>query len=251
MINILKDEMKRNKITKKKGNGKDNIICDNPINTFILDYAKEEIKRLEEKGIKIPKDLFGKEKVEKEMTENIAAVYHLFSFLTKRTLPSNLSKDNERVLCLCVGDGKNPQTGLLFSGLTNWKVLSVDPIMKKKWVEQKDVKNLKCVNGYIECIDFDKIKRNDLDMIVIVGVHCHANLDLFWKDLIVKFDLPMICLSIPCCTGYSQTLKDVLPEVNLVETGILSVKNKVLIWARGFPSLEVSKPMIKKPKIIK
>lgn len=137
--------------------------------------------------------------------------------------------NNKNILCLVVADGMNPKTGILLSVKTEWNVISIDPILKEKWVNNKIIPNLSCYNDLVEnVIDSILIENENVDQVVIVGVHSHANLNNVWK----KIDKKKFCLSIPCCAGYEHYIKDHEPIFCVQDMGIPSPKNFVYGWEK-------------------
>ena len=133
------------------------------------------------------------------------------------------------VLCICVADGKTPKSGHLFAGCTEFKVISIDPLMSKKYVGKSGHKNLTCIDDVVENANLGETEK--YKMVVLVGIHSHANIQNLW-DKLVKEEKPILCLSIPCCGGFVHGPKQD-PEEEFKERGIFSDKNKILIWHKN------------------
>jgi len=167
----------------------------------------------------------------KEIYENIAALIH-----TKNNLGDEDISQNEKVLCLTIGDGKHPRAGILFALATKWKVISIDPIMDDKWLANTEhnfghlLPNLECVaakaNDIINEIDFTKY-----DYVVMIGVHTHA--DMYDAKRMItkkKFDTKLLILYIPCCKGIPRQFNNTKPIVDTNDSVIPSTKNRIIIW---------------------
>lgn len=165
----------------------------------------------------------------KEITESMAAFTHTSIYLNSRLY-------NKNVLCFVVADGQSPKTGIIFSLKTNWRVISIDPIMKKEWTEKKIVDNLTCYNNLVEdVLDGILDENKDVEQIVVVNVHSHANTNMVWKNITNwknSFDdkKDLLCLSMPCCPGYEHIVKNVKPIYDGIDNGIVSSKNRICLW---------------------
>lgn len=184
-------------------------------------------------------DLYGSKTATKEICESMAALRHT------RDYCKNLI-DNDNILCLIVGDGLGPKTGILFAAKTKWCVHSIDPIMHEKWIREPQsgtiqvlrpgfaglVPNLTCHRALVEDVDDSLFNANpNIKAIIIIGVHSHADLNNLWLKTIAKFNQkPIFLLSIPCCKGYEHYVKNVDPILNITDTGIPSLKNQVMAW---------------------
>jgi len=175
----------------------------------------------------------------KEIYENISALMHIIDIL-----PDEDMLWNENVLCLAVGDGKHPRAGILFALATKWAVISIDPIMDVKWVEQPEhaeianetdnfsklLPNLKCVaNTDNEVIN--EINFNKYEYVVIIGVHTHANM-AHVKNTITKKkrDAKILLLYVPCCKGIPKEFNKTNRTIDLNDEAIPTDKNRVIVW---------------------
>ena len=145
-------------------------------------------------------------------------------------------KDKKNVTFIIIGDGIAPKTGILFAlNDDEWKVYVIDPLISNEWtngIYSKYFPNMQCYPNKIEEVIFSI--NNDLknqDVVVVVGVHSHANLSMVWEYLIKNnTELPLALLSIPCCGGVEHFIKSRDPFLDKVDEGIPSEKNRVMIW---------------------
>lgn len=97
-------------------------------NRDILDYGLKSIENIynnnNNKDIFIKK-LFGLRSPIKELTENYGIIYNLFKQIDYKFI------DDNNIMCVCVGDGKRFMCGQILSSITNWNIISVDPIIDK------------------------------------------------------------------------------------------------------------------------
>lgn len=174
-------------------------------------------------NIIINPSLWGANNPTKEITESCSAHKYVFTVLKEFCKIKTLKEWYcTNVLVLCVGDGNRPQTGTLFA-ITNckWNIYSIDPIMDDKY--QHSFPNLHCVSALIEDCSFDYSKY---DLVIIVGVHSHANLNNLWNSIQAK----KILVTLPCCGSFVHTLADVRPVIEEYDIGIISPKNKVFCY---------------------
>ena len=72
----------------------------------------------------------------KDVSESMAAVQAVFRHGTVR---NKASRDDGKVLCLCIGDGCTPRTALLMAFLAkereSWECVSIDPALSEEWSE--------------------------------------------------------------------------------------------------------------------
>jgi len=169
-----------------------------------------------------------KSKNTKEILESTAAIHHLAKYLSKNKLDIR----HKKKLMIDVGGGINPRTASLFFTFdTNpeSKFLSVDPEMAKKYIETHVHPKIECFDKMIEDVPFEKY---DMDMIIIVAVHCHANMDVLWKRC-MALNKPIIMLTMPCCKGFVNTPIDIEPVYYISDPAIPSAKDEVFIFTHG------------------
>ncbi len=215
-----------------KSNGKITISIKNTKNNLEISVEEETFNHLdsffrlcEYKKINIPCGLFGNSNPSKEMTETYSAIRHIRDFLIDNNL-ENLSESN-KVLCICVADGKRPQTGYIFASATNWITYSIDPMMIENFVQKT---NLVSICSRIEDVDLENIS-NGFEYVVIVGVHSHADFNNLWNRFENK---KLLGLSIPCCDHVVHKLNKIEPYFEKSDAGILSRKNTVVLYQQNF-----------------
>jgi hypothetical protein len=200
-----------------------------------------------------PMFLLGKKNPTKEMLETTAAVYYLrqailhllVSDSNKRCSDSqqilNDFLDNPNVICLIPGDGILPRTGYLLALRTEWKVLSIDPIMDMDRVKSEldPLDNLICIRDTSENVDLKQYLDEIEDPIfIMVHVHSHANFQEGWER--IKSISPKgnrLALSIPCCKGYVHTLPDddlLFVKIDDPELNELTPKSEIYIYSENF-----------------
>ena len=155
--------------------------------------------------------------------------------------------DNDRIDVYAVGDGCSPRAGVMFAMRTPYRVYSIDPNMKEKYL------NTTVCNGTI-CSEWDgtqvfdqkikcRVKRlschcckiekfdNRLytpDVAIIVGVHCHVKLETILETIDANREIWAIMM--PCCI---DLLNPELRKNHIVhqyhDQGIPSPQNKIYI----------------------
>jgi len=162
-----------------------------------------------------PGTMFGSSDPTKELLESMTAYLNTVNSIKKKVYSTNtityeqlhklLAMDD--ILCIVHGDGVTPRTGLIFALCTNWRVISIDPIMGgiedpgeqmirsgiEKKHETKLPSNLILHRGLVEDYSFD---TDGFNYLAIVGVHSHANLQKLWE----RFNsITKIAFTMPCC----------------------------------------------------
>jgi hypothetical protein len=206
-----------------------------PLPTHILDDFIRKMAMIREGGYADPLSLglFGKTHPFKEMMESGCALHYVLKFLhsTCRSRESYLEAIRDpHTLCMCVGDGRLPQSAYLFATTTNWQVLAIDPALEEEWVEDTTVPSLKCLAKLVEDVDIDfKLYSR----VIIVAVHSHADLDALWQRIAVNIE--KIALSVPCCQGFVQHVAGVPPVHHFREVEMQTEKNEVFMWHSSPP----------------
>lgn len=121
----------------------------------------------------------------KELTESFACFNAVRKMLGSASFAENLT-------CLVPGDGTAPRTAALFALRTRWNVVSVDPIMKPRWVLGRH---------RIERLTARKLKVEALEVLVaerVVVVSCHSHASLLAGLLRVSAERYDV-ISLPCC----------------------------------------------------
>ena len=133
---------------------------------------------------------------------------------------------------MTIGDGKHPRAGILFVLATKWIVKSIDPIMDNQW-QKPLLENLECM----QMKDIDAINQIDFEnyqIVLIIGVHSHADLYESKRQIQMKTNAKIIMLYIPCCKGIPRQLRNHKPIIDKLDDAIPSSKNRVLVWKFGF-----------------
>lgn len=178
--------------------------------------------------------LYGKNKPCKEICESLAAYFNI------KTLTKLIELD-PNVLCIVVADGIRPKTGVIFATRTKWNVHSVDPLMLQEWSNgdyNKFFPNLKCYSNKIEEVLDSITSIENIKAIVVICVHAHVNINNLWNELTDKYtDLPILLLSIPCCTGFKQ-VKNLEPTVTLVDPALDSEDcGQIFVWTKNWEKI--------------
>lgn len=200
-----------------------------------------------------PMFLLGKNNPTKEMLETTAAVYYLRQVIlhllvsddNKHSSSSqqilNEFMDNPNVICLIPGDGILPRTGYLLALKTQWKVLSIDPIMNMDRVnsELEALDNLICIKDTSENVDLKQYLDEIEDPIfVMIHVHSHANFQEGWERIKgISPNGKRLGLTIPCCKGYVHRLEDdklLNVKIDDMELNELTPKSEIYIYSENF-----------------
>jgi len=161
----------------------------------------------------------------KELSESVGMLHHITSHLPDpRTI-------------VVVADGTTPRTGWLCAHMfPTAHVISVDPLMKKCYVDHSPLKNLEAHDCKIE--EFITNSMRFEAPLCVVAPHNHVPLTDFVFALHAKIDSQekdLLVVAMPCCTP--QTLSqeeqtklklESLPEI--VDFGIHSPKNHIFFW---------------------
>jgi len=121
----------------------------------------------------------------KEITESFAC----FNAVRKTLGPASFA---ESWTCLVPGDGTAPRTGALFALRTRWNVVSVDPLMKLRWVLWRHhIDRLTARKLHVEALAPIVANR-----VIIVSCHSHASL----KNAVQRVNAERCdVISLPCC----------------------------------------------------
>ena len=149
----------------------------------------------------------------KEITESYAA------FNATRNHLKFVDRGDPNVTLVAVGDGRTPRTAALFAFKTNWKCISIDPMLNESKIPfwESNIQRLKCVPEKIE--DYE-VTGGD---IVIAAVHSHAPLSAILENISGNRSL----IAIPCCVPYEHSVP---PSKQYRDAGIWSPKNLVKVW---------------------
>ncbi len=129
-----------------------------------------------------------------------------------------ISKDNENITCIVVGDGQKPRTGALCAFLTKWNVYSIDPDMK--WLNvANEITRLTCMAQKIEDA---KLKLEVPGPVIIMMPHAHASAQASW-DCIQSPKKWLVRMR--CCTKDEINV----PGISYNDPHVCSPKNKIEI----------------------
>lgn len=188
----------------------------------------------------------------KEVSESLSAYYSVRDYLEFKNDLNIIS--NRNVQCYVIADGNVPRTAAVFACATNWRVFSIDPRMKQKWVckfnndvvsmdnEQGQPKEQDFVEGlestpsiqrlypfsmtsteFLQTSIFKKVKSLKSDLNIIVAVHSHADLWEFYNEI----PSPKLCLEIPCCFKPNIQRE---PITVFTDEALHSEKNTIYMW---------------------
>lgn len=123
----------------------------------------------------------------KEITESFTCFNAVRKMLGSASFGENLT-------CLIPGDGTAPRTGALFALRTRWHVISVDPLMKPRWVlGRHNIQRLSVKKAQVESMVPLVAPR-----VVVVSCHSHASLLAAVRRVSAeRIDV----ISLPCCVA--------------------------------------------------
>jgi len=201
------------------------------VSTTMMDFYYQHTQDIVKRGYLHPMGLklFGNDNPTKEIMETATCVRAIKGYLSKACKSrkkSDLIMMNKNVLCVCVGDGIGPAVGYLIAGGSNWRVLSIDPLMADEWTKNSKIPNLKCIRDKMESCDLSKYKA---DLGIIISNHGHANFTDLWQRM-TKLYKRVIGVSIPCCSKIVHHVKDIEAVSKYEVTDIQSDKRTVYIW---------------------
>jgi len=145
----------------------------------------------------------------KEITESMA----MYTCLKKKL---HMDTSDPNITVHVVGDGSTPRTGALLAFLTNWKIYSIDPQLKLKWVDQISIRRLFCFNNKVEAM----IQLPYRPTIVVL---CHAHVPYTVITQIYP-DTPMVVM--PCCVPYPREKA----SMTYIDHGVWSPMNEILVY---------------------
>lgn len=171
----------------------------------------------------------------KEVTESVAAFHAVNTHLAP-------SRSTRSVWAVVVGDGHSPRTGAYVALSTNWEVVSVDPVLRRKKAYESLSPRLWLVPDKVE--NMPGVYR-PYDHVIVIAVHSHATLEAVLRR--VRQCARLDVVSIPCCvpqyvpwdvfseeepalrdnTNHGQFMP---PDVRYEDPAILSPERTVLVW---------------------
>lgn len=139
---------------------------------------------------------------------------------------------------IVIGDGTRPRTAAVFSHLTQWDCVSVDPLMDLNWFTEYEKQREKIGCPLVRLVPYRR-KAMDFEVdcetarCLLVLPHSHASLTEALTSPINYSQLDVIAM--PCCKNIEQKYleKKFALEHNLftyVDTNVWSPKNTVHIW---------------------
>ena len=131
----------------------------------------------------------------------------------------DLRDSNIRVIV--VGDGQVPRTGALLAFLTNWSVISVDPIMKNR--DYSAIQRLQVISAGIEHLKFG-CNIGSIHTTIIIHPHSHAKTADSWEA--ANCDRKYL-INMPCCVKSNLDL----PYISYTDKYIPSPKNRIEIYS--------------------
>ena len=168
----------------------------------------------------------------KEVSEAEAMRYALVRKL-------KLEEGSAGTLAVVVGDGRTPRLGALLAYTTNWKVVSIDPILKDdiryNLIDRLTLIRHKIEAGLLEvspCFDSMPIVgyKDSIRRVVICHPHSHADLNHSLTLIKNHFpDEPISIVAMPCCVRQSIEVRKSC-DIRYEDLGIWSTKNVVQIW---------------------
>ena len=169
----------------------------------------------------------------KEVTESFGALEGIRHLQKMELCPS---MHDPEVTVIVPGDGHVPRTGALITHLSNWEVISIDPVIRCEGRGEtiyKGIlhKNLSCYKAKIQDLPKTKTKKTA----IILAVHSHALL----QDCVDKLDgYENLCIvTIDCCVPqhFKYSGKEVRPVKEYRDIAIWSPKNEIKLWHLSSP----------------
>lgn len=163
----------------------------------------------------------------KEVTESMA-MYSAYRTYFGKTIKS----DDDKVLCIVVGDGKYPRTGALFAMRTKWNIVSIDPA--SAYNPEDAINRLKVYKNKVEKINLDEewdtVIKN-ASYVIIILPHSHAAIEhceRFVRDVYFN-EKNYVCIAMPCCFKQDTFLYR-QPNFEFVDDAVNSEKNLIKIF---------------------
>jgi len=158
----------------------------------------------------------------KEMSESMGALVAVQRILG----PQEWGKEN---VCIIVGDGSTPRTGVMAALLTKWWCVSVDPRIDGP---RAGIRRLNTIRAKVEDVKDitwrTVIPGGDWHNTIILGVHSHAPALDTWKS-VPQWGKHRLFVNIPCCVRNPNPDKRLLIE-SYEDEHILSPHCRVDIW---------------------
>lgn len=153
----------------------------------------------------------------KEWTESCGVYEHI---------PLGIDRKNPDVLCLAVGDGKQPRTGAMVAMRTAWTVMSVDPRLSHDGQHPR-ICRLSLHRTTLERLE---IPKQPWDAIVMLHTHSHDQWPRSLKPVFKQMMVPPFIVTMDCCVAHALT--DTTGYVSN-DPHCLSPRNTVHVWTCG------------------
>lgn len=162
----------------------------------------------------------------KDYTECFGTMTALLRYMGKQNLQFAF---REHINIYIVGDGRNPQMGLMLARKLPFAIVwSIDPELKYEngqyMYPYKLASNQKLFKGTIQ--DFD-IPADKTIMSIIVGVHNHGPIQNLW-DTLKKTSDHILSISLPCC--FTDANLSEPADLILDDPDIISPKRTLYLW---------------------
>jgi len=127
----------------------------------------------------------------------------------------------DSTVCLVsVGEGAKPTVSAMFSRLTRWRCLMIDPLLYKRWRGiPSTLPSLICDYGLPMSFNGDKV--------VLLSINAHVDLNWYHHQFLAP---QMLTVAIPC--HVQQVIANHEPTASYIDYGIAAGRNEVLVWTR-------------------
>lgn len=155
----------------------------------------------------------------KELTESLAVFGAIDTHL------KHLQRRDTNITFVCIGDGKWSRTAIIFSFLTGWRCISVDPQIPDGFDSGSKVE--------VHSAKIEDIKIECSDLTIVTFVHAHVDLEPSLRSLQLPPGGKLSVVSIPCCKWHRRhaTLLESRPDAEYIDYAIHSPHNLIRIWA--------------------
>lgn len=151
----------------------------------------------------------------KEIGESMSMFYTVQDKLM--VWDNNITRNDEDIRVVVVGDGVVPRTACLFNYMTRWHTWSIDPTMRNRNYDK--VKRLTVIGKRIEDVD---LNFNDQITIIILP-HSHAPVQKCWDN--IKSTRKWL-IKMECCTHDKLDL----PAYWFKDKYAITQANDIFIW---------------------
>lgn len=172
----------------------------------------------------------------KHLTRLISTYYYLMNIIFHKS--KGLSHyNNKNLCCIFIGDSKYSLCSKLFSILTDWAIVSIDPV-----VEADPEYNISFCKELCEDVDYEPLLKT-FSEVLVVSIHGHGDLNIVWRK-IQPLNKNLIMVSNPCCHPYRQLLKAKIPHSKIQArfkkiddrrlNSMFSPQNRFLCWTNKY-----------------